>query len=92
MQHYTLRLMLTPLPSALCTNTQTHKLHPTLHSDHHPAPALLHCRHAFTAAAAKYSNPTLMMQWLLLGELKKTPHTHTHPSPCLSVAQLAVIN
>lgn len=64
-----------------CTNTQ--KLHPTLHSDHHPGPALLHCRHA--SAAAKYSNTTLMMQRRLLGELKT-------PSLRLSMVQLHLIN
>lgn len=43
-----------------CAHTHTQS-HPTLHSDHHPGPALPHCYHA-SAAAAKYSNPTLMMQ------------------------------
>lgn len=70
------------LPS--CTNTQ--KLHPTLHPDHHhPGPALLHCRHA-AAAAAKYSNPTWMMQPRQLGEL------YPPPSLCLSVVRLPSIN
>lgn len=69
-------------PASCCLHEHT-QITPTLHSDHHPGPALLNCCHA--SADAKNSNPTLMMQRWLLGE-------HNSPFLCPSMVQLAIIN